>query len=76
MQYEGQGKLTGFAVGSFAAWIATALIFGGMIGCPNYNRYQVRQDATNQIQVNNLLIQQTAQLVDVEKQKAEIRPPL
>src|ERR1700743_210120 len=42
-------------------------------GVPVYNRYQVRANEANQIQVNELKIQQTAQLVQVEKQKAEIR---
>lgn len=42
-------------------------------GVPVYNRYQVRANEGNQIQVNELKIQQTAQLVQVEKQKAEIR---
>ena len=42
-------------------------------GVPVYGRYQVRANAANEIQVNELRIQQTAQLVQVEKQKAEIR---
>lgn len=42
-------------------------------GVPVYSRYQVRANEANQIQVNELKIQQTAQLVQVEKQKAEIR---
>jgi hypothetical protein len=40
---------------------------------PSYARYQARQDAANQIQLNALRIQQTAQLVEVEKQKADIK---
>lgn len=42
-------------------------------GLPAYSRYQRRQDAANQIQLNALRIQQTQQLVEVEKQKAAIR---
>ncbi len=42
-------------------------------GVPVYNRYQVRANAANEIQVNELRIQQTEQLVQVEKQKAQIR---
>jgi hypothetical protein len=42
-------------------------------GIPAYARYQARQDAANQIQLNALRIQQTQQLVEVEKQKAEIK---
>jgi len=49
------------------------LIVGGMFALPAYSRYQARQDAANQIQVNHLVIQQQQQLVDVEKAKAEIR---
>ncbi len=44
-----------------------------MWGLPEYQRYQVRANASNEIQVNELRIQQTAQLVKVEQQKAEIR---
>jgi hypothetical protein len=40
---------------------------------PVYHRYQVRANAANEIQVNELKIQQTAQLVQVEQQKAQIR---
>ena len=40
---------------------------------PAYTRYQARQNAANQIQLNALRIQQTAQLVEVEKQKADIK---
>ncbi len=42
-------------------------------GGPAYGRYQARQNAANQIQLNALRIQQTAQLVEVEKQRAEIK---
>lgn len=44
-----------------------------MWGIPAYSRYQVRMNEANQIQVNELRIQQTAQLVRVEQQKAKIR---
>jgi len=55
------------------AILAIGLIVGLMIGIPTYTRYQARMEATNEIQINALRIQQTQQLVDVEKQKAEIR---
>lgn len=42
-------------------------------GVPVYNRYQIRADEANKILVNELRIQQTEQLVQVEKQKAQIR---
>jgi len=54
--------------------VAGALILALLLwGMPVYNRYQVRANAANEIQVNELRIQQTAQLVQVEKQKAQIR---
>lgn len=42
-------------------------------GVPVYNRYQTRANEANKILVNELQIQQTEQLVQVEKQKAQIR---
>ncbi len=50
-------------------------IGGGLLlwGVPVYNRYQIRADEANKILVNELRIQQTQQLVQVEKQKAQIR---
>jgi uncharacterized iron-regulated membrane protein len=42
-------------------------------GVPVYNRYQTRANEANKIQVNELQIQQTEQLVQVERQKAQIR---
>jgi len=55
--------------------ISTVLVLGGMIMAvfPAYFRYQARADAANKVLVNNIIIQQTAQLVQVEKQKADIR---
>jgi uncharacterized iron-regulated membrane protein len=42
-------------------------------GVPVYGRYQTRANEANKIQVNELQIQQTEQLVQVERQKAQIR---
>lgn len=42
-------------------------------GLPEFFRYQARANAENQIHINNLQIQQTQQLVQVEQQKAQIR---
>jgi|SRR5271168_4769262 len=56
-------------LGMFAVVLLGLLLWG----LPVYNRYQVRANAANEIQVNELRIQQTAQLVQVEKQKAQIR---
>jgi type II secretory pathway pseudopilin PulG len=55
------------------AVLALIAIIAAAIGIPAYSRYQARQNAANQIQLNALRIQQTQQLVEVEKQKAEIK---
>lgn len=59
---------------------AGSMLLGGLFvlgllmwGVPVYNRYQTRANEANKIQVNELQIQQTEQLVQVEKQKAQIR---
>lgn len=57
------------ALAVVVAIVVCALAFG----LPAYNRYQARMDETNLIQINELKIQQTEQLVKVEQQKAEIR---
>jgi hypothetical protein len=49
------------------------LLVGFLGGCPPYYRYQARADAENQTILNEIKIHQVAQLVEVEKQKAEIR---
>lgn len=56
----------------FAVVVAIVVVLAAW-GIPAYGRYQARQDAANQIQLNALRIQQTQQLVEVEKQKAEIK---
>lgn len=66
-----RGAIVGFT--GIAIFVVLGLVATGMVGCPAYDRYQVRMDETNQIQVNELKIQQTAQLVQVEKQKADIK---
>ena len=55
------------------AAVVAILILLAAWGGPAYTRYQARQNAANQIQLNALRIQQTQQLVEVEKQKAEIK---
>jgi uncharacterized iron-regulated membrane protein len=55
-----------------ALLVLIAVLFLAWAG-PAYHRYQARQNAANQIQLNALRIQQTQQLVEVEKQKAEIK---
>ena len=55
--------------GGFLVVVLALLLWG----IPVYNRYQIRANEANKIQVNELQIQQTQQLVQVEKQKAQIR---
>jgi uncharacterized iron-regulated membrane protein len=58
----------------FKAGLAIVLVLGLLMwGVPVYNRYQTRANEANKIQVNELQIQQTEQLVQVERQKAQIR---
>jgi uncharacterized iron-regulated membrane protein len=54
--------------------ILLLLVIGGIsFSVPAFKRYQKVLDAKNEISVNEMKIQQTQQLVNVEKQKAEIR---
>jgi hypothetical protein len=58
---------------AFLAIFGTLAVAFLLWGVPVYSRYQIRANAANEIQVNELRIQQTEQLVQVEKQKAQIR---
>lgn len=51
--------------------IAVVLVL--MFGIPWYQRYQKVMFAENQIHVNNIIAKQTQQLIDNERQKAQIR---
>jgi biopolymer transport protein ExbB/TolQ len=53
--------------------VCLGLIVGLLFAWPAYNRYQKVLNARNEIQVNEMKIGQTKQLVEVEKQKAEIK---
>ena len=57
--------------------VTAIIIIGSAVGIGFsykwYNRYQIRQDAENEVQVNEIKIKQQEQLIQVEKQKAEIR---
>lgn len=72
-------------ISTTAIIIGIVIIIGGLFaGIPAYGRYQTqknnnitRQQALlneqNQVQINEIQIQQTAQLVQVEQQKADIK---
>ena len=72
---------TGYRFGKGATMRGLGMVGVGMValiglllwGVPVYGRYQIRANETNKIQVNELQIQQTEQLVQVERQKAQIR---
>jgi len=61
-----------FGVMGIAVGVA-ALLLSLAFGIPSYNRYQARENAGNHVLVNEIVIKQTEQLVQVEKQKAAIR---
>ncbi len=50
-----------------------AIVVVGAFAMPAYGRYQNRQEAVNQVAINEIKIRQQEQLIQVEKQKAEIR---
>lgn len=52
---------------------ALCLCLGMLFGFPALSRYQKILDARNQIEVNKLVATQTKQLIENEKQKAQIR---
>ena len=54
-------------------FVIVAIIWGVNFGWRGYQRWQSIQDANNQVQLNEIQIKQTAQLVQVENQKAAIR---
>jgi len=66
----GAGVVRFFRGAALLGVLVVALLLWGI---PVYSRYQVRANESNQIQVNELRIQQTEQLVQVERQKAQIR---
>lgn len=59
--------------GITATLIVIGALFGIFAGMAAFGRYQSLQNAENQVQVNNIVIAQTTQLVQVEQQKADIR---
>lgn len=65
---------------AFVIAVLFAVIIGGLFGlygfvgfAKNFSRHQRLADERNQIQVNEIQIQQTKQLVQVQQQKAQIK---
>ena len=67
-----EGKST-FIFGTVAVGIIIGIIWGVLFGVKIYIRYQIREDAKNEVHVNEIRIKQQEQLIQVERQKAEIR---
>lgn len=61
------------AIVIFCSFIALILLAAAMFGIPAYARYQRVLNAENQVKVNSIIISQTQQLIQVERQKAQIR---
>ena|SRR3990167_5153606 len=66
-------KIFGWMMGIAIVAVVAGLFWGLLFGGKNYGRYQKRQDARNEVLVNEIKIKQQEQLIQVEKQKAEIR---
>lgn len=64
-------RLVGFV--AFCFFVVVGLIIGIAYAIPAYSRYQTLQNEKNQTQVNEIAIQQQEQLIQVERQKAQIR---
>lgn len=56
-----------------ATILGIAAVGGLAFGIPAYGRYQVLLNEQNNVQVNEIRIRQQEQLIQVEKQKAQIR---
>ena len=57
----------------FIALIGMGLVVGLFFAFPSFVRYQAVRNAQNQIRVNEMIARQTEQLIENEKQKAQIR---
>ena len=73
-------RLIRFAAMQVTSKLIVGLVFAtiGLIGAcmvifPAYGRYQARQNAANDVVVSNIMIQNQAQHVEIEKKKAEVR---
>ncbi len=54
-------------------FVIAIVVVVGAFAMPAYGRYQNRQEAVNQVAINEIKIRQEEQLIKVEKEKAEIR---
>lgn len=84
MNQRGQGELGLVITVAAAIVLGAGVLMGGCAGVMSFSRYQkvadnrtnrqvIRANARNQVLVNETRIKQTAQLIQVEKQRAAIR---
>ena len=66
-------KMSGLAISLVVVGLIIGVGYVLFFGLKNYIRYQARMDAKNEVLVNEIRIKQQEQLIQVEKQKAEIR---
>lgn len=62
-----------FLIGVVILVIIIGLILGSWLGIKTVSRSQKRADANNQVTLNEIQIKQTNQLVEVQKQKAQVK---
>lgn len=67
-----ESKSEGLAI-TLLVLVAILVVAGLMFGLPAFGRYQTRMNANNEVQINEIRIKQQEQLIQVEKQKAQIR---
>lgn len=69
-----RGEITGLiVVGVLLLALVFGLGWGILYGLPALGRYQAVENANNQVRINEIVIQQQAQNIHVEEQKAQIR---
>ena len=64
---------TNYVLYGLLGFAGIVVILGLMFGIPSFTRYQARAEANNQVLINEIRIRQQEQLIQVEKQKADIR---
>lgn len=69
MNQDKDGLIVGIITTIVLLGIGGILLFG----TPAFFRYQSRLSASNEVQINEIRIKQQEQLIQVEKQKAQIR---
>lgn len=71
---DGDVRVGNIIITIIALVIVAPLIFTGIgFFTRNYDRYQKRADANNEVLINEIRIKQQEQLIQVEKQKAQIK---